>query len=289
MPERPPSRVERVRAPNAGPLTGPGTNTWMYGEGAEVVVIDPGPRDSGHLERVARRAQARGPVLAVAVTHHHPDHLEGAAELGVMVGAPLARFHEVAAGDDLGLHHGDRLLAGSGQLVALYTPGHASDHLCFWDPEKRLLFTGDHVLQGTTSVVAPPDGDMARYLESLEHLGQLAPRWLLPGHGEPIEDGQTAITALLAHRRDREQQILAHLREAPRSAAELVPELYSDYPKEVWRQAEQTVLAHLLKLEQEGRARRVGRAKQPRFSARRAERTRARRGGGRAGGPGSES
>lgn len=259
------AEIELVRAPNPGPLTGSGTNTWIYGRG-ETVVIDPGPADEAHLKRVTDAAERRGRVVAVACTHHHSDHLDGAARLCELTGAPLAvHFRRAEQGSSLPLHDGDRLLVGSAELVAIHTPGHASDHLCFFDESSRVLFTGDHVLQGTTSLVVPPDGEMAAYLGSLDRALRLRPLRLLPGHGEPIEDAEGAIRELIAHRLQREAQILDQLRLGPASADQLVPHLYGSYPAAVLGMASGTVLAHLLKLEREGRVRRLEAAEPARF------------------------
>ncbi|MGH7692606.1 MAG: MBL fold metallo-hydrolase [Candidatus Dormibacteria bacterium] len=246
------AEVLLVRAPNPGPLTGQGTNTWIFGLG-QSVVIDPGPADEAHLARVLETASRIGRVAIIACTHHHLDHLEGAGRLCELTGAPLAlHFRRALAPGELPLHDGDRLLAGDSALLAIHTPGHASDHVCFFDEESRILFTGDHVLQGTTSLVVPPDGDMAAYLESLERTRGLGASRLLPGHGEPIEDAAGALRDLIAHRLAREQQILRLLRRAPATAADLVPTIYPDYPEEVLRVAAGTLQAHLEKLEREG-------------------------------------
>ncbi|HVC39519.1 MAG TPA: MBL fold metallo-hydrolase [Candidatus Dormibacteraeota bacterium] len=245
--------VERVLAPNPGPLTGPGTNTWILGSG-ETLVIDPGPADEQHLARVLAVASRRGRVAVVACTHHHSDHVEGAARFCELAGAPLAvDFRRALEPGTLPLHDGDRLLVGDRALLAVHTPGHASDHLCFFDESSRVLFTGDHVLQGTTSLVLPPDGDMRLYLESLERVLRLHPRRLYPGHGEPIEPAEEAIRELIGHRLERESQILNQLGEGPASPAEIVSRLYVGYPEAVLEMAAGTVLAHLLKLAGEGR------------------------------------
>lgn len=259
------SEILLVRAPNPGPLTGSGTNTWIYGRG-ETVVIDPGPADESHLQRVAATARRQGRVVTVACTHHHSDHLDGAARLCELTGAPLAvHFRRADQAHDLPLHDGDRLLVGGSELVAIHTPGHASDHLCFFDQSAGVLFTGDHVLQGTTSLVVPPDGEMAAYLTSLDRVLRLQPRRLNPGHGEPIENAEGAIRQLIGHRLERETQIVDQLRLGPSGPDQLVPLLYATYPAAVLGMASGTVLAHLIKLEQEGRVRRLGGADPPRF------------------------
>ncbi len=254
-----------MRAPNPGPLTGTGTNTWLFGSQGEVVVLDPGPASAEHLAAVSAAAQTMGVVVAIACTHHHPDHVEGAQELAQAVQAPLAVHHSRARGDDLSLHDGDRLLVGGAGLTALHTPGHASDHLCFFDPVGRTLFTGDHVLSGSTSLIQPPDGEMAAYLESLARVRGLGAARLLPGHGQPIAEPGPALRQLIEHRREREAQVLAQLSDEGIAAAELVPRLYRDYPQQVWELAAGTVLAHLIKLEAEGRARRLEATEPPRF------------------------
>lgn len=257
--------IELVRAPNPGPLTGAGTNTWIYGSD-ETLVIDPGPADEAHLARVLQVARRRGAVVMVACTHHHIDHLEGAARFCELSGAPLAvHFRRANGANTLALHDGDRLLVGQSELRAVHTPGHASDHVCFFDEATRFLFTGDHVLQGSTSLVVPPDGDMTAYLESLERVLQLEPQRLYPGHGDPIEAADTAIRELIAHRLERQAQILSLLEQGPSTPEALVGILYASYPAEVLGMATGTVLAHLLKLEREGRVRQPADQPSPRF------------------------
>ena len=260
-----PREVSRILAPNPGPLTGPGTNSWLFGQG-EVVVIDPGPLDQGHLEAVARAARSRGGAGMVVCTHHHLDHREGADRLAEMLEAPLAVFHRRAErSGELALEDGDRLLAGETWLEVVHTPGHSRDHICLFAPRERLLFTGDHILSGTTSVIWPPEGDMAAYLGSLARVRDLASDWLLPGHGEPIPEPAHAVDQLVAHRRERERQVLSALGPEPQAPSQLVAGLYHGYPKEVLGAAAQSVLAHCLKLVAEGQAERAPGEGEPRF------------------------
>lgn len=262
----PTASVTLVRAPNPGPLTGPGTNTWIFGLD-EVVVVDPGPLDEAHLLRVVEAAAQVGRVAAVLCTHHHEDHQAGALRLCELTGAPLAVFHRRADRvGNLPLHDQDRILAGGTELVALHTPGHASDHLCFLAERERLLFTGDLVLSGTTSVIWPPDGDMGQYLDSLDRISGLAVDRLLPGHGEPIDDPGAALAALIRHRQEREAEVLEAFRNGPHRPADLVPKLYAGYPEEVLPYASQTVWAHCLKLAAEGRLRQLGDGPDPIFA-----------------------
>jgi glyoxylase-like metal-dependent hydrolase (beta-lactamase superfamily II) len=260
-----PFTVERILAPNPGPLTGPGTNTWLFGRG-EVVVIDPGPLDERHLEAVAEAVRLRGGAGMVLCTHHHPDHREGADRMAEMLGAPLAIYHSRAErAGELALEDGDRLLAGESWLEVIHTPGHSQDHLCVFAPEDRVLFSGDHILSGTTSVIWPPEGDMAAYLRSLARVRDLDAGWLLPGHGEPISEPRRAVEALIAHRLERERQVLEALGPDPLAPWQLVAELYRGYPQEVLDFAAQTVLAHCLKLEMEGRVERAPEDGEARF------------------------
>ncbi len=249
--------IELVRAANPGPLTGAGTNTWIYGQD-EVVVIDPGPLLEDHLDTVKRVAERRGRIAALICTHHHVDHVEGAQRLSELTAAPLALYHARAKGiSDLPLHHGDRVLVGRSELSVIHTPGHASDHICLYSERDRVVFTGDHVLSGTTSVIWPPDGDMDDYLTSLELIRGLGPARLLPGHGDPIEDPASHLLDLADHRLEREAQVLEALRSGPARPEDLVPRLYADYPREVWEPAAKTVLAHCLRLEKLGKVRRL--------------------------------
>lgn len=262
-----PPEISLVRAPNPGPFTGPGTNSWVFGD-QEVVVIDPGPLDEGHLDRLLVSARSRGRIAAVLCTHHHIDHLEGAIRFCEMAQAPLARFHlRVENPGELPLEDGDRILAGRKSLVALHTPGHASDHLCFHADRERVLFTGDHVLSGTTSVIWPPDGNMAEYMRSLELVDRLAPAWILPGHGDPVDDPAAHLRGLITHRQARERQVLEALRTRAASPSELVPVLYRSYPEEIWPAAAQSLLAHCLKLASEGLLTGDGEDVETRFSA----------------------
>ncbi len=254
-----------MRAPNPSPMTGLGTNTWVFGSG-EALVIDPGPLEEGHLTRVVRECRQIGRVVAVILTHHHSDHREGAKRLCELTGAPLALYHDRARGaGDLPLHHGDRLIAGRAELQVLHTPGHASDHICLLGQADRVLFTGDHILSGTTSVIWPPDGDMDAYMRSLELIQHLEVDRLLPGHGEIIEDPQAAISELIEHRLDRERQILERIRQGASTPQAIVASLYSGYPDELLEAASKTVLAHCLKLVTMGKVHQIGSADSPAF------------------------
>jgi glyoxylase-like metal-dependent hydrolase (beta-lactamase superfamily II) len=248
-------RVTRVLAPNPGVFTLDGTNTWVVGSGP-TVVIDPGPDIPEHLEAVAREAR---PVAAVLVTHDHPDHAPGAATLAERVGAPLLAFRLAGAER---LRPGQRIPAGDAELTAVHTPGHTADHVAFFEPASGGLFTGDAVVGRGTSFIDPPDGDLVRYLRSLKQMLDLAPRTIYPGHGPIVLRAREKLREYLAHRAEREEQMLAELAGGARTITELVEAIYAGYPEEVHPLAARSVLAHLLKLEHEGRAARAKKAEE---------------------------
>jgi glyoxylase-like metal-dependent hydrolase (beta-lactamase superfamily II) len=242
------TRVARVLADNPGPYTLEGTNTWVVGE-SPAIVIDPGPSDERHMEIVLEKA---GPIGAVLITHRHPDHAPGAQALAAASGAPVLAL-EPRHGEER-LAAGQAIAAGGIVLRAVRTPGHSPDHVIFHDVVASALFTGDAVLGRGTSVIDPPEGDMADYVRSLVAMRALAPRVLYPGHGPVVETGVQKLDEYLAHRQMRERQVLECLAVAThaRSPDELAAEIYSDYPDELRAAAARTLLAHLLKLEAEG-------------------------------------
>jgi len=245
--------VRRILAPNPGPMTGPGTNTYLVGID-EVAVIDPGPDDVAHLDAIAGCGGDR--IRWILCTHAHPDHAPGAANLKKLTGADVLAF---GPGNgllvDRALADGDQVEATEFRLTAVYTPGHAPDHLCYYLEEERMLFAGDHVMEGSTVVIAPPEGDMAAYIESLERLRGRRMRSIAPGHGHLIEDPKAAIAAYIAHRLDRERQVLEALAaEAPTTTERLVEIVYEGLAPELVPWAARSVHAHLLKLHAEGRA-----------------------------------
>ena len=253
-------RVRRILAPNPGPFTLDGTNTWVVGD-APSVVIDPGPDDPGHVLAVLDEAE---PVAAILLTHLHPDHAPGAARLAAATRAPVRAFRpeegEEAAAD------GDVIEAGEVRIRAVHTPGHTADHLCFFLEDERLLFTGDAVLGKGTSVVDPPDGDMAAYVRSLRRLRELEPATIYPGHGPVVFTPLGRLDFYLRHREEREAQVLAAVAAGKQTPAEMVPGIYgSEVPQSMYPAAARSVLAHLVKLECEGKVVRTGRARDDRF------------------------
>lgn len=252
-------RVRRILAPNPGVYTLEGTNTWVVGDGPSIV-IDPGPDDAGHLREVEREA---GRVGAILLTHAHPDHAPGAGPLAASTGAPIHAFRPPPEG--LRLRDGEPIRVVDVTVIPIHTPGHTPDHVAFWLERAGGLFTGDAVLGRGTSVIDPPEGDLAAYLRSLRRMRELGPRTLYPGHGPIVLEGGRKLEEYLAHRSEREQQILAALAGPPTSIAEVVDAVYSAYPSDVRPLASRSVLAHLKKLEGEGRVEHTGRGRSMRY------------------------
>ena len=241
--------VSRVVAPNPGPYTGPGTNTWIVDAGPVAVVIDPGPDDDAHLAALNRRLAGKT-IGVVLVTHSHPDHLPLAERIAGPHHASVRRYPEL--GD------GDIVRAGNVNLTALHTPGHSADHLCFLIPEDGAVFTGDLILGQGSSMVTYPEGDVAAYLRSLTRLGALEPHILFPGHWDPVTDAKTKIEEYRRHRLEREAQVLAEMRRGPGTAAELTRRVYGELDEKLMVAAEMTLRAHLRKLIDDGAVREEG-------------------------------
>jgi glyoxylase-like metal-dependent hydrolase (beta-lactamase superfamily II) len=244
-------------------MTGPGTNSYFVGcpESDRWALIDPGPADAAHL--AALQAAAPGPVHWVLATHTHVDHSPGCVAAAAAFGATvLGRRARHPQGQDASFaparepEHGERLQLGpQATLRVIHTPGHASNHLCWLLEEEKLLFTGDHVMQGSTVVINPPDGDMAAYLRALQALLAEDLQWLAPGHGFLVAEPHAVLRALIAHRLKREAKVVAALQPRGRASLdELLPEVYADTPPRLHPVARRSLLAHLLKLQEDGRA-----------------------------------
>lgn len=264
--------IRRVIAENPGPFTYTGTGTYIVGRpdpGATVAVIDPGPLDDRHLAALLA-AVAGQTVSHVLVTHTHRDHAPLARPFAEAVGAeilaaaPPRRVTHASAGmdeDDDEDFRPDRML-GDGAVITgdgwtletLATPGHASNHLCFALIEENALFSGDHVMGWSTTIVAPPDGDMIAYMDSLERVIARGFRTLWPTHGAPVTEPEPFLAAYRAHRLERERQILAALTAEGVCIADMVPGLYAAVDPRLWPAASLSVLAHLIALVRQGRA-----------------------------------
>ncbi|MBW8269935.1 MBL fold metallo-hydrolase [Caldovatus aquaticus] len=272
--------LRRILCPNPGPFTFRGTNTYLIGRGGDVAVLDPGPEEPAHRAAILR-ATAGERIARILVSHTHRDHSEGVPGLVAALGGgvPTHGFgpHATPAGEggeggdrafvpDVRLADGAVLEGAEWRLTALHTPGHCANHLCFALETEGLsgvLFSADHVMAWSTTVVSPPDGDMAAYMQSLARLAARgeADRLYLPGHGPPLPEPQAYLAALAAHRRAREAMVLEALRRAgPGATAEaLVGPVYGpELDPRLVRGAARSLLAHLLKLEREGQVVRDG-------------------------------
>jgi glyoxylase-like metal-dependent hydrolase (beta-lactamase superfamily II) len=249
--------VRRILGRNPGPMTGPGTNSYLIGE-KRLSLVDPGPVDEAQLQSFLH-AIGDASLENILVTHTHGDHSPGALALQQATGARLVglKAPDVAGQDKTfmpsKLWQDEEIIdCGEYTLQLIATPGHVSNHICFLLTDEQLLFTGDHVLQGTTSVILPPDGDMAAYLCSLRRLLQIPLQVLAPGHGGIMVEPHEEIEKLIAHRLKRERKVLAGLESLGAvSLDELVLTVYDDVAAQLIPWAKRTLLAHLLKLQQE--------------------------------------
>jgi len=258
--------VRRVLAPNGSPFTYTGTQTYLVGSERGLAVIDPGPDLPEHLTAL-ETAIGEAPVVAILCTHTHRDHSPAAAPLAAHTGAPVVGCAPLALASDEPradvpfdtAYRPDRVLADgesvNGQgwtLTALATPGHTSNHLCFALEESGALFTGDHVMGWSTTVVAPPDGDMADYMASLDKLHARDDRVYYPAHGPAVTNPRQLVRGMIGHRRQRERQILKLLGVRAQAIHELVPVMYKGVDERLWPAAGQSVKAHLIDLERRG-------------------------------------
>ena len=264
--------VRRVLAPNGSPFTFTGTQTYLVGGPDGVAVIDPGPAEADHLAAL-ERAIGGASVVAILCTHTHRDHSPAAAPLAERTGAPVvgcaplvldtggpradAPFDRTYAPDTV-LADGDQVSGPGWTLTAVATPGHTSNHLCFALEGTGALFTGDHVMSWSTTVVAPPDGDMADYMASLDKLRARGDRVYYPAHGPAVGNPRQLVRGMIGHRRQRERQIVKLLGESPQDIAAMVPRMYKGVNEYLWPAAGLSVLAHLIDLERRGVVARSG-------------------------------
>ena len=260
--------IQRVLAPNPSPYTYTGTQTYLVGNAGEIAVIDPGPNEPEHIDAImAAVGDAR--VIAIMCTHTHRDHSPAAAPLATRTGAPVIgcaqlvlktdrpradEAFDTTYAPDRVLEHGEAMTGTGWTLRAVHTPGHTSNHLCFALEESGALFTGDHVMGWSTSVVIPPDGDMGDYMKSLEHLQSREDRVYYAAHGAPIEKPRQLVRGMIGHRRQRENQIIRLMGERPRPIPEFIPDMYKGLDERLIPAAEMSVEAHLIDLEKRGLA-----------------------------------
>ena len=267
-------RVRRVLAPNPSPYTYTGTQTYLVGSAGRLAVIDPGPDDPAHIDALME-AIGDAQVAAIMCTHTHRDHSPAAAPLAIRTGAPIVGCAPLALDDsgpradasfdrtyapDRVLADGESMTGSDWTLTAVHTPGHTSNHLCFALEESGALFTGDHVMGWSTSVIVPPDGDMSAYMASLDKLQSREDRVYYPAHGPQINNPRQLVRGMIGHRRQRENQIVRLLSEhGPLTAAGFVPRMYKGLDPRLAGAAEMSVTAHLIDLERRGR---VGRSQE---------------------------
>jgi glyoxylase-like metal-dependent hydrolase (beta-lactamase superfamily II) len=262
VPERVSPLVRRVVAPNAGPFTHTGTCSYIVGDG-DVAIIDPGPDDPRHIDALLAAVKGET-VRAVMVTHTHRDHSPAARLLKEATGAIVAgcaayapapdmavtgpgldAAHDADYAPDEALTEGARLDFGGATIVALETPGHTANHLCFSLVEEKALFTGDHIMAWSTTVIAPPDGSMTEYMAQVRRLRGRDDAIYWPGHGEPVREPQRYLRALVHHRRTREVAILDRLKAGDETIAAMVARIYESVDKRLHHAAALTVFAHL--------------------------------------------
>ncbi|ROS05622.1 glyoxylase-like metal-dependent hydrolase (beta-lactamase superfamily II) [Sinobacterium caligoides] len=253
--------VRRITAPNPGPLTGEGTNTYIIGR-QHVAVIDPGPIEQGHAELIYQLLTAQGCTIThIIMTHTHPDHSPAGRRLAELSGAPQIgkaaddqQFQDELFVADEELFDGWQLRTEEFELQAIFTPGHVSNHYCLLEKNSGLLLAGDHLMNGSTVVIVPPSGDMYDYIASLEKLRQYPIAAIGPAHGEVVAEPWAMIDAVIAHRMGREQKVVQALAGAgEQSMAQLVAAVYDDVPEAMHGMAIFSLEAHLLKLKRERR------------------------------------
>lgn len=260
--------VRRLLAANPSAFTYTGTESYVVGAGDEVAVIDPGPDEAAHI-RALLDTIGGARLTAILCTHTHRDHSPAAAPLAALTGAPIVGCAPLAISDsgprsdapfdqtyapDRVLGDGESLSGPDWTLTAVATPGHTSNHLCFALEESGALFTGDHVMGWSTSVIAPPDGDMSDYMESLQKLYDRTDRVFYPAHGPQVDKPQQLVRGMMGHRRQRERQILRLLEGGSASIEALVPRMYQGVDRALWPAAGRSVLAHLIDLQRRGLA-----------------------------------
>tara|TARA_B100000676_G_scaffold223381_1_gene220677 strand:- start:544 stop:1371 length:828 start_codon:yes stop_codon:yes gene_type:complete len=254
--------IRRITAGNASVFTGPGTNTYLIGK-EEITVLDPGPAMDSHIDAIT---SAKGKIKQIVVTHTHPDHSPGVRLLQERMDVPAyGMLTETSKGQDRSfnpdkiLKDGDIFEETEFTLKVVHTPGHASNHLCYILEEEEFIFTGDHIMNGSTVVIGPPDGNMKQYLDSLEKLKQFKLSKIAPGHGEVLDSPHEVAEWIINHRLQREGKVAEALKEATKGNPEsLVARVYDDVDSSLFPIAKASLLAHLIKLEEDNIASKEG-------------------------------
>ncbi|MFM9940300.1 MAG: MBL fold metallo-hydrolase [Hyphomicrobiaceae bacterium] len=273
--------IQRLVANNPGPFTYKGTNTYLLGQGRDILLMDPGPEDEAHFQAMMQAIGTRR-VTTIVVTHTHRDHVDGLPRILAATGAKTAgygrstpdagtRKTSASGGEyvdqdfrpDIPLKDGDRIEVEGFALTAVHTPGHAPDHLCFALDGSPTLFSGDHVMAWNTSVVAPPEGNMADYMRSLEKLTKRADTVYFPGHGGRVTQPQRVVKAFMVHRRMREDAILDCIRQGRETIAAIVEIVYRGLEPRLVNAASLSVAAHVEHLVERGLVRSVGPVTRP--------------------------
>lgn len=253
------SRVARLVAPNPGPMTGHGTNTYLIGQ-QNMAVLDPGPAIEAHIDAILAAVGDR--LRWIVCTHTHPDHSPGAAVLAARTGAQLVgrttaddQHQDLTFQPDWLIEEGEVIVGDDWRLQAIRTPGHVDNHVCYLLEEEGMVFAGDHIMNGSTVVIIPPGGNMKHYIESLQKLLEYPVANIAPGHGEVIPDCRTEVEKLVRHRLLREAKVVAAMqRLGPADIETLVVAVYDDVSSALHPWAKLSLLAHLIKLEEEQRA-----------------------------------
>ena len=251
--------VRRITAGNSSVFTGPGTNTYLVGT-EEITVIDPGPAMPEHIENIAKACG--DDIKQILVTHTHPDHSPGAKLLHQRTAAPVMGMYALHKQTqdktfkaNKVLEDGDEIREIEYTLKAIHTPGHASNHLCYLLEEEKMIFTGDHIMEGSTVVIGPPDGNMKQYIESLEKLKQFDISLIAPGHGNLMKDPKSVVDWIVSHRMFREKKVVDALTEFSKANLDqLVEKVYDDVDERLHGIARASLLAHLNKLIEEDKA-----------------------------------
>ncbi len=273
--------LQRLVANNPGPFTFKGTNTYIIGQGKTLALVDPGPEDDAHFEAIMRATAGRR-ITSIVITHTHRDHVDGLPRLQKATGAKTVGYGRKAADPgkvktspaggeytdesfvpDVALGDGDRFEGEGFALNALHTPGHAPDHLCFHLEGTKILLSGDHVMGWNTSVVAPPDGNMAAYMRSLDKLMTRDDQVFFPGHGGRVEQPQRVVKAFIVHRCMREQSIFECIRNGATTIAAILPVVYRDLDPRLVRAASMSIAAHVESLVERGLVSSSGPSTQP--------------------------